>query len=170
MIRENERLRSERLRQNEALRNNGLTRENEQLRYERADRDSAGAVGGLVIGLLVFSLAVLGIGAFYYLGRDTGAEEVAPPAQPQQPQTDAPDINITAPQPPPQVNVQPPEVNVQQPEINVQPPEVNVEAPTPPAIETPAPSAGSNSNTPAVDPQAGQGAAPQTPTAPGTNP
>ncbi|HEY9881637.1 MAG TPA: hypothetical protein V6D29_24510 [Leptolyngbyaceae cyanobacterium] len=169
MVQENERLRHERLRQNEVLQSNNLARENERLRYERADRESTGAVGGLVIGLLVFSLAVLGIGAFYYLGRDTGAEEVTPTAQPQQPQ-DSPDINITAPQPPPQVNVQPPEVNVQQPAVNVQPPRVNVEAPTPPAIETPAPSAGGNTNAPAVDPQAGQGTAPETTTAPGTNP
>ncbi|HEY9761785.1 MAG TPA: hypothetical protein V6D07_04630 [Trichocoleus sp.] len=170
LVQENERLRYERLRQTEALRNNNLASENERLRYERADRDSSGAVGGLVIGLLVFCLAILGIGAFYYLGRDTGASEVSPPTtQPQEPQVDSPDINITAPQPPPQVNVQPPDVNVQTPQVNVEPPQVNVEAPTPPAIQSPAP-AGSSTDAPAVDPQAGQGTAPETTTAPGTNP
>lgn len=149
LISENERLRQERLqhnnlRQAEAVRNSRLARENDQLRNDQINRENAGAQAFLT-GLIVFLLVTLGLGAFYYLGRDAGVQEALPPA-PALP--DAPDINITAPQPP-AVNVQPPEVNVEAPAV----PPVNIELP--PAAE-PAP-AEAPAEEPAPAPEASQG-------------
>lgn len=133
LISENERLRQERLqhsnlRQAEVIRNNRLARENDQLRNDQINRENAGAQA-FITGLIVFLLVTLGLGAFYYLGRDAGVQEALPPA-PALP--DAPDINITAPQPP-AVNVQPPDVNVEAPAV----PPVNIELP-PAAAPAPA--------------------------------
>jgi hypothetical protein len=133
LIRENERLRNGRTRPLTTAENYRLARENERLRGEQAYRDSAGAVGGLVIGVLVFALAVLGIGAFFLWGRDAGVNQNQPTeVQPEAPQ--GPDININVPQPPP-ITVEPPPQ--QRINVEVTPPATVNEAPTPPAIETP---------------------------------
>ncbi|HEY9737854.1 MAG TPA: hypothetical protein V6D06_16295 [Trichocoleus sp.] len=130
-----------------------MVRDNERLRDEQAYRDSAGAVSGLVIGVLVFALAVLGLGALYYLGRDTGAEETLP-AQPQQSlPAEEPDININVPQPPAiETPAQPQAPNVQVPDVNVQvSPPASGEA-TSPVLPPVDPDAGTSQGGAATDP------------------
>lgn len=141
LVRQNERLRYGQVRHEAELRNGQLARENERLRDEQAYRNNAGAVGSLVLGVLIFALAALGLGAFYYLGRDTGASQTVPTPPPAQPQgqIQTPDVNVNVPQPPP-INVEAPEpqpirIEVPAPETEAQ---VAPEAPAP-AAETASP-------------------------------
>ncbi|MBD0333952.1 MAG: hypothetical protein ICV62_00540 [Cyanobacteria bacterium Co-bin13] len=163
LIEENERLRNAQAKHNTVAQGNRLARENERLRGEQAYRDSAGAVGGLVIGVLVFALAVLGIGAFFYLGRDLGSEQTQP-TQSQPEATGEQDININVPQPPP-ITVEPPpqqRINV---EVTPAPSATENRSATPPAIDTPAGATGA-SQAPVANPPVGDPVAPAAAPAP----
>lgn len=106
---------------------------NQELRRDnQIARENNSASSGLMLGILLTSLVALGLGALFLFNR--GGESSAPTGSPTIIERTR-EVPVPQPQAP---DVQPPDVNITLPKVEAPQPDVNVTIPSPAAPEAPA--------------------------------